>query len=196
MAPATFPTHNLQIGVRATQERGASAPRGYATVTAMMFPGTPATVSRTFAVSPLQMRFRTPRRADARRYCLQARTFAAEMATFAMHKRMYNQERGTLAPRGWVTRTVCRMDRAPFSDMRPTTKCGGRQLPWLGDRNFDDVHRRTADGLVHVCGIALANAFPHTTAGSRPPLLYRATVCRRTCGWYPITHTSAGPTAG
>jgi len=47
-----------------------------------------------YAVSPLQMRFRHPRRAHARRSCLQARTFAGEMATFAMHKRIYSQERG------------------------------------------------------------------------------------------------------
>jgi hypothetical protein len=122
----------------------------------MTFAGTLATVSRTFAVSPLQMRFRTPRRADTRRSCLQARTCAGEMTTFAMHKRMYSQERGGVsppwsgntraaetanlqqtrtratqergasAPRGSVTRAVCRMDRAPFSDMRPTIISSGR----------------------------------------------------------------------
>jgi hypothetical protein len=88
------------------------------------------------------------------------------------------------------------MDRAPFSDMRPTTKSGGRQLPWLGDRNFDDVHRRTADGLPHVCGIALANAFPHATAGSRPPLLFAgANVCRCN-GDFRDAQTHVQPRAG
>jgi hypothetical protein len=43
-----------------------------ATAIATMFAGTLAAVSRTFAVSPLQMRFRTPRRAHARRSCLNA----------------------------------------------------------------------------------------------------------------------------
>jgi hypothetical protein len=52
------------------------------------------TVSRMFAVSPLQTRFRTPRPAHARRFCLNARISAGEMATFAMHKRIYSQERG------------------------------------------------------------------------------------------------------
>jgi hypothetical protein len=103
-----------QTRIRATQERGALAPRGYAearsqchramtrntsdarpaTVIATTLASPAAAVSRTFAVSPLQMRFRHPRRAHARRFCLQARMCAGEMATFAMHKRMYNQERG------------------------------------------------------------------------------------------------------
>ncbi len=51
----------------ATQERGASAPRGYATVIAMTFTSPSVTVSRDLAVLPLQVRFRTPRRAYARR---------------------------------------------------------------------------------------------------------------------------------
>jgi hypothetical protein len=54
----------------------------------------------------LQVRYRYPRRADARRSCLNARTRAGEMATFAMHKRMYNQERGALAPRGFAAATA------------------------------------------------------------------------------------------
>ena len=74
-----------------------------ATVIATTFASPAATVSRTFAVSPLQMRFRTPRRAHARRSCLQARTCAGEMATFAMHKRMYSQERGRKPP--WLGNT-------------------------------------------------------------------------------------------
>jgi hypothetical protein len=80
------------------QERGASAPRGWATVISTTFIGAPPTVSCMFAVSPLQMRFRTPRRADVRRSCLNARISAGEMTTFAMHKRVYSQERGRQHP--------------------------------------------------------------------------------------------------
>ncbi len=48
-----------------------------------------------------------------------------------------------------------------------------------GDRDCNDVRRHTGGSLLHVCAIALANAFPHTTAGSRPPLLFAgANVCR------------------
>jgi hypothetical protein len=60
---------------------------------------------------------------------LQARTCAGEMATFAMHKRMYSQERGALAPRGWVT---CVERKSKIPSRRAFVrqhKSGGRHTP-------------------------------------------------------------------
>jgi hypothetical protein len=96
-----------------------------------------------------------------------------------------NQERGASTP------VVC---GSVFAMPPPGYSEHNRRFP--GDRDCDEVRQPSGDGLLHACDIALGNAFPYTTAGSRPPLLCRATVCRRTCAWCPITHTSAGPTAG
>jgi hypothetical protein len=48
----------------------------------------------TITVTSDGLLFGGARNMHARRFCLQARTCAGEMATFAMHKRMYSQERG------------------------------------------------------------------------------------------------------
>jgi hypothetical protein len=99
-----------------------------ATAIAMRFASPAATVSCMLAVSPLQTRFRTPRRADTRRSCLQARTCAGELATFAMHKRVYSQERGASPCRGWVTR-VQRKSKIPSRRAFAQGKSGGASAP-------------------------------------------------------------------
>jgi hypothetical protein len=63
------------------------------------------------------------------------------------------------APRGWV---IVIAIEAPASKEKEACL---RQPPWLGDRDCNDIHPRAGDSLLKVCGIALANAFPHTTAG-------------------------------
>ncbi len=97
---------------------------------AITFAGTPGTVPCMFGVSPLQMRFRTPRRADTRRSCLQARTCAGEMTTFAMHKRMYSQERGRQPP--VVGLRACSGNRkSPAGVHSCNTRTEGVSPPWL-----------------------------------------------------------------
>jgi len=223
----------------------ASAPRGWVTVIAMAFAGIPATVSCMFAVSPLQMRFRTPRRANARRssssvasspnsarfspdtarltdprranvqgsrlffgrrrtkpgiyqsltipvthggltpaapgaiafVCRKSRNFRQTLALQGTraggvsppwlgdrdcNRSSCFQGKGGVfpsAPRGWL---IVIAIEAPASKEKEACL---RQPPWLGDRDCNGVRRHTGDGLVHVCRIALANAFSHTTAG-------------------------------
>jgi hypothetical protein len=57
------------------------------------------------------------------------------------------------------------------------TRAGGVSPPWLRDRDCNDVHQPIGDSLPRLCGIALASAFPHTTAGLRPPFFVDVRLC-------------------
>jgi hypothetical protein len=94
-----------------------------------------------------------------------------------------NQERGRRQP-PVVRRNAFAMPPPGYSEHY-------RRSP--GDRDCNNVRQPSADGLPHVCGIALANAFAPPTAGSRPPLFRRATVCRRTCVVSPSQTHLPGP---
>jgi hypothetical protein len=89
----------------------------------MTFAGTPAIVSCMFAVSPLQIRFRTPRRANARRSCARA----------CVHRRWcYMQRTSVVHPgavgvsRPWQTNRSCKWrGRHSAENIRPTLTHGG-----------------------------------------------------------------------
>jgi hypothetical protein len=59
--------------------------------------------------------------------------------------------------------------RSAFAMPPPSYSEHYRRFPSY--RDCDDARQPSGDSLPHVCGIAVANAYPHTTAGSRPPLL-------------------------
>jgi hypothetical protein len=63
------------------------------------------------------------------------------------------------APRGWLTMIAIEVPACKEKEA-----CL-RQPPWLGDRDCKDIHPRAGDSLLHVCGIAVANALLRTTAG-------------------------------
>jgi hypothetical protein len=105
---------------------------------------------------------RTARRAHARRSCLNARTRAGEMATFAMHKRMYNQERGALAPRVKQNAVANRNRASPTICVR-SPGAGGVSPPWVRCRDCTNVCEHTDGSLLRLCGSIPACTFfnPH-----------------------------------
>jgi hypothetical protein len=130
------------------QERGASAPRG---VTHCSFGGLPThTLASASAVTVPH-----PRRAHARRSCVGMRTFAGEIATFAMDERMCTRSGGRQPP-------VAR-ETAPCSlptDAR-RTRTGARASARQHSRRAD-ARRSCVRGESAAClcvAISLARAF-------------------------------------
>jgi hypothetical protein len=80
----------------------------------MTFAGTPAAVSRTFAVSPLQMRFRTPRRAHARRSFVARQSAAGRVRGVPSHIRLPGPRRAD-ACRSCLQARTCAGEMATFA---------------------------------------------------------------------------------
>ncbi len=118
------------------QERGASAPRGsrqrICSGVAQLFGGHPThTLASASAVTVPH-----PLRADARRSCVGMRTFAGEIATFAMHERTCTRSGGRQPPvaRGNARATAF----APMSVRLPTVHQRTPTQSWC--YIFDNTH--------------------------------------------------------
>jgi hypothetical protein len=86
---------------------------------------------------------------------------------------------GGLTPAALCGRAFVHRKNRFFAGKRShcNTRAGGVSPPWLRDRDCNDVHQPIGDSLPRLSGIALASAFPHTTAGLRPPLFVGVRLC-------------------
>jgi hypothetical protein len=161
------------------RERGALAPRGFATATAPALVSSLSAVSRDFAKAPCPVRFPEPRRADEHR----SRRKRTPLQLRYSHPRRANARRSLLM----YVRTSKKLFFSPASVRTRKTRAGGVSPPWFRYRDCTGVRQLTAGSLPRLCQRALSSPLPRTTASGRTPLSTKT---------YSVAITILTPTAG